>query len=197
MRAPVHELHVSNMLTYLSLGAGVAAIITSSGGGQSTAGALLALSAIADTLDGRFARRCQRTARQARVGHELDSLVDVVSFGVAPAFVVGSALGRGAATEIGWWMAASFYVLAAVTRLAFYNVEDDTERFVGVPAPAAALLCASSLLTPVTGWGALWPLVAGGVLMIAPLPVPRPRGASLVAFAAWAWTLVIALARSG
>lgn len=79
-----------------------------------------------------------------------------------------------------------FYVLAAVTRLAFYNVEDDAVRFVGAPTPAAALLCATPLLLPTPAWAASWPLAVAGAAMIASITIPRPRPIGLAVFACWA-----------
>jgi phosphatidylserine synthase len=93
-----------------------------------------------------------------------------------------------------WWVAGAGYCLAAVGRLAFYNVAGDGGRFVGIPAPAAALLCATSLLVPVPAWAAPWPLVLGGAAMIAPFSVPRPRGPGLAAFVLWAIVLMVSLA---
>ena len=195
MRAPVHDLHVSNLLTYVSLAAGVSSVgVVFDGRSVALAGAALAVAAAADTCDGRFARLFARTGRQARIGHELDSLVDAVAFGLAPVVVLSASRMPGPAMgAVVWWVAAVFYVLAVVTRLSFYNVEGDDTRFIGVPAPAAALLCVTSLLVSVPSWAAPWPLVVGGALMIAPVSFPRPKGMALSAFVAWAVALFIAL----
>ena len=195
MRAPVHDLHVSNLLTYLALLSGVAAISAAVGSHNlSLAGLALAVSAIADTFDGRFARRFARSGRQARLGKELDSLVDAAVFGVAPVVIVSTRFAPDGVAALGSWVAAGCYVLAAVTRLSFYNVEGDETRFVGIPTPAAALLCVTSLLVQTPPWLAAWPLLVGGALMIAPIALPRPRGVGLLAFASWGITLVAMLA---
>src|SRR5688572_31429793 len=141
MRAPIHDLHRTNLVTYLSLVSGMGAIAMARSDGVPLAGVALAISAIADTFDGRFARRFSRTARQARIGHELDSLVDAVVFGAAPAVVVASQLSASGGELFFAWAAASVYLVAVVTRLAYYNVQKDDGGFVGVPAPAAALVC--------------------------------------------------------
>lgn len=192
MRAPLHDLHVSNLLTYGSLAAAVTAV-AASGGMRNTAvaGCALALAAIMDAFDGRFARRFNRSPRQARIGHELDSLVDAVTFGLAPAVVVGARFPAGGLAAILSWSIAGFYLLAVVTRLAFYNVEEDGDRFVGIPTPAAGLVCCTSLLLPSPAWATWWPLALSGVLMIAPLPIARPRARGLSLFAAWAASLAI------
>jgi CDP-diacylglycerol--serine O-phosphatidyltransferase len=194
MRAPLHDVHVSNLLTYGSLAAAVTAVAASVGAHNTpAAGCALALAAIMDTFDGRFARRFHRSPRQARLGHELDSLVDAVTFGLAPVVVVSAQFPSHSPAAVVSWSVALFYVLAVVTRLAFYNVQEDQESFVGIPTPAAALICCTSLLLPLPGAAACWPLALGGVLMIAPLPIARPRARELSFFAAWAASLVIAL----
>ena len=193
MRAPIHDLHVSNLLTYLSLACAVGAIAAARADNLPVAGLAIAAAAIADTFDGRFARRFPRSARQAQIGHELDSLVDVAAFGVAPVIVVSAGFGGDWGVVLGSWMAGALYLLAAVTRLAFYGVEQDGARFVGAPAPAAALLCVTSLLMPAPQWAAAWPLVAGGVLMVAPIAIRRPGPIGVATFATWALTLAGAL----
>jgi CDP-diacylglycerol--serine O-phosphatidyltransferase len=194
MRAPVHELHAANLLTYVSLMCAVTASLAHSH--RTVAGVGLALAVVADTFDGRFARAFARTERQHHVGRELDSLVDAIAFGLAPVMVLAAtAPHAGFADLLSWWVAAAAYVGAAVTRLAFYNVEGDGARFVGLPAPAAALVCATSLVLPTPAWANAWPLVVGAVAMVAPFSFPRPRGLGLAAFVAWALAVIATLAR--
>jgi len=195
MRAPMHDFHVSNLLTYVSLATGVAALGAAlDGGSPLMGGAALTIAVVADTFDGRFARRFRRSPRQSRIGHELDGLVDAVVFGLAPVAVLGAARVPGSLLmTLVWWAAATFYLLAVITRLAFYSVEDDDTRFVGVPTPAAAMLCVTALLWQVPAWATAWPFVIGGALMIAPVAFPRPRGLVLGTFVAWALFLFVGL----
>ena len=196
MRAPLHSLHVSNLVTYIALAAAVGAVILTLDGDFALAAAAIGIAAIADTFDGRFARLFPRTTEQRQHGREIDSLVDVIAFGVAPVAVLLGATGIAGATpaatsmRILWSSAAVFYVLAAVTRLGHYNAANDGTRFVGLPTPAAALLCATSLLLPTPGWAAVWPLLAGALAMIAPFSFPRPGGVGLALFACWAVAVV-------
>ena len=108
MRAPIQDMHPSNLLTYTSLAAALGAMAAAGGrGGAALAGALLAIAALADTFDGRFARCFTRSERQRRVGRELDSLVDIVSFGVAPVVVLAKlAPPEGTIVASVWWIAA-------------------------------------------------------------------------------------------
>src|SRR5262249_57356874 len=80
-----------------------------------TAAALIPLALVFDVLDGRVARA--RRAHSA-LGRELDSLADVISYGVAPA-----AIGFAAGLRGGWdWVALLYFVCCGVSRLARYNV---------------------------------------------------------------------------
>ncbi|NEW36980.1 CDP-diacylglycerol--serine O-phosphatidyltransferase, partial [Nocardia cyriacigeorgica] len=98
--------------------------------------------AVLDTLDGRLARMLAATTK---IGAELDSLSDAISFGVAPALVLYIGLLSDNSTG---WIIALLFAVSIVLRLARFNtlMDDDTrpdwarEYFVGVPAPAAALI---------------------------------------------------------
>lgn len=110
---------------------------------------LVFVAMIADMLDGRLARMSQSTSS---FGGQLDSLCDVISFGVAPAFVMlrllVDKLSIGQITDDSFkvrfiWLAALAYVTCAIIRLARFNVENvesesDHMRFTGLPSPAAA-----------------------------------------------------------
>ena len=97
--------------------------------------------AICDALDGRVARLLKGTSL---VGKELDSLADVISFGVAPAFIMYfwslENLGKFG------WLLSMLYVVCVALRLARFNVNIDTEPswkdnyFEGLPSPAGAIL---------------------------------------------------------
>jgi CDP-diacylglycerol--serine O-phosphatidyltransferase len=100
----------------------------------------ISFAAILDTLDGRVARLIKGTSK---VGKELDSLTDVISFGVAPSFVMFF----WTINEIGkfGWMLVLIYVVCCALRLARFNLTniDENENwkinfFEGIPSPAAA-----------------------------------------------------------
>ena len=100
----------------------------------------IGFAAILDSLDGRVARLIKGTSK---VGKELDSLTDVISFGVAPSFVMYF----WALNEIGkfGWMFVLIYVVCCALRLARFNLTTINESeswkinfFEGVPSPAAA-----------------------------------------------------------
>ena len=113
----------------------------------------IGFAAILDTLDGRVARLIKGTSK---VGKELDSLTDVISFGVAPGFIMYF----WALNEIGkfGWMLVLIYVVCCALRLARFNLTVIEEKepwkinfFEGVPSPAAAGLVLLPLILNLSG----------------------------------------------
>ncbi len=108
------------------------------------AGALILFAAFFDGIDGRVARLTKTTTQ---FGIELDSLADVISFGVAPALImyVWALEPHG---SVGW-VAAFVFVACGALRLARFNVQTgrvDPKRFIGLPIPAAAAMIATTVL---------------------------------------------------
>ncbi len=121
------------------------------------AGYMILLAMFADMLDGRLARMSQSTSS---FGGQLDSLCDLVSFGVAPAFLMLKAIEvrSDLATPLSGdlfhrfiWLAALAYVCCAIIRLARFNVENEESEtahmsFAGLPTPGAAGAIASLVI---------------------------------------------------
>ncbi len=133
-----------NLITAGSLFAGFYVIIASTDGNFVRAAWFILLSAILDGLDGKVARL---TGTTSKFGVEMDSLADVVAFGVAP----GVLMYTWALKPYGklGWLAAFLYVVCGALRLARFNVQVDTvesKRFVGMPIPAAAGIVATCVL---------------------------------------------------
>jgi CDP-diacylglycerol--serine O-phosphatidyltransferase len=105
------------------------------------------VAAVIDGLDGRIARLIKGTSK---VGKELDSLTDVISFGVAPAFIMYF----WALSEIGrlGWLISLIYVICVALRLARFNVSSGGEPswkenfFEGIPSPAGGVLVLMPLI---------------------------------------------------
>lgn len=114
---------------------------------------LIVLAAVFDFFDGFVARLFRQSSP---VGAELDSLADVVSFGLAPALVMMSLYGGGEALYLsGKWAEVGGYIPLIIVafsalRLAKFNIDtEQTHDFIGLPTPACALFCASlGLLYP-------------------------------------------------
>lgn len=127
-------------LTLANLFCGVFAIISASRGDFDRAGLLIVLGGVADALDGRVARA---TGSGSRFGSELDSLVDVITFGFAPALTMYFAVFN----KEGWeWLIVFLYVACAAIRLARFNVEQAGRAkryFHGLPSPAAGMTLAT------------------------------------------------------
>jgi CDP-diacylglycerol--serine O-phosphatidyltransferase len=125
-----------SLLTTGNLFCGFFAMLLTVQGRYTEASLAIFVAMIMDALDGRVARLMKATSQ---FGVEYDSLADVVSFGVAPAFLLYafalSELGRPA------WFAAFLFVICGALRLARFNVftgATDKRFFVGLPIPAAA-----------------------------------------------------------
>jgi CDP-diacylglycerol--serine O-phosphatidyltransferase len=189
MASPADAFDRRNLLTYTSLLCGVAAIAGANGGRASFAGFFMAAAVIADTFDGRFARRFGNDPRRRALGIELDSLADAIAFGIAPPLCAALLLyetfdARGAAL----WGAAFIHAACAITRLASFNVEEAAsaqEGFVGIPVPLAALIWASALLVQPSAAVTIGVILITAAAMVLPIRVPRPTGAGLVAFTCW------------
>ncbi len=133
-----------NLITAAGIFAGFYSIIATTDGNYETAAWFILLAAIFDGLDGKVARL---TGTSSKFGVELDSLADVVSFGVAP----GVLLYVWALRPFGklGWLAAFLYVICGALRLARFNVQVSTvesKRFIGLPIPAAACIVATCVL---------------------------------------------------
>ncbi|MGQ0764875.1 MAG: CDP-diacylglycerol--serine O-phosphatidyltransferase [Gemmatimonadota bacterium] len=129
-----------NGFTLTSLFLGMFAIVAASRGDYARAGTYIVLAGVADALDGRIARA---TRTESRFGQELDSLVDAISFGLAPALVMYFAV----LNQQGWdWIFCFLFTMCAVIRLARFNVESVGRKqthFRGLPSPAAGMTLAT------------------------------------------------------
>ena len=109
--------------------------------------------ALIDGLDGRIARLIKGTSK---VGKELDSLTDVISFGVAPSFVMYFWLLNNLG-KFGWLLCL-IYVVCVALRLARFNVSSNEEPswkdnfFEGVPSPAGGILVLMPLIFSLSGF---------------------------------------------
>ncbi len=132
------------MFTLASLFCGFYAIVSAFNADFKTAAIAILVAAIFDALDGRVARLTNSTSQ---FGAELDSLCDMVSFGVSPA-VLAYLWALHPYGRYGW-LAAFLYVAMTALRLARFNSQDSTtnsKNFVGLPCPAAAAMISAAVL---------------------------------------------------
>ena len=157
---------VPSMFTLANLFCGYACVVYATRGDFDTGALLIGIAMVIDMLDGLIARL---TNSQSAFGAELDSLADVVSFGLAPA-ILAFTWGLWPLGRLGW--AAGFiYVTAAALRLARFNIQSssaDKKYFAGMPSPAAAGVIASTVyLWP---WGLQDPRAAAPALAVVLVP---------------------------
>ena len=129
-----------NGFTLFNLFCGIYAIILAMRGDFAARAGFIVLGGIADTLDGRVARA---TGTGSRFGEELDSLVDAISFGFAPALIMYLGCPNRGTWE---WLLVFIFTSCAVMRLARFNVEQAGRKkthFHGLPSPAAGLTLAT------------------------------------------------------
>ncbi|HEX6629921.1 MAG TPA: CDP-diacylglycerol--serine O-phosphatidyltransferase [Gemmatimonadaceae bacterium] len=128
---------------------GFFAIVEASRGDLSRAALYVVLGGVLDAFDGRVARA---TRTGSRFGEELDSLVDAISFGLAPALIMYFAV----LNREGWdWIWAFLFTACAVIRLARFNVEQagtSKTHFHGLPSPAAGMTLATYWWFSQTTW---------------------------------------------
>mgnify|MGYP003956255129 CR=1 FL=1 len=142
-----------NTLTIFGVCLGLSSIKFALDTNYSMAIIAIGIAAILDTLDGRVARLIKGTSK---VGKELDSLTDVISFGVAPGFIMYF----WTLNQIGklGWMLVLIYTVCCALRLARFNLTTIEENeswkinfFEGVPSPAAAGLVLLPLILSLSG----------------------------------------------
>ena len=142
-----------NMLTLIGVCIGLTSIRFALDGRFELAIIAIIFAALIDGLDGRIARLIKGTSK---VGKELDSLTDMISFGVAPAFIMYfwnlNSLGRFG------WLLCLVYVICVALRLARFNVNSNQESswkdnfFEGVPSPAGGILVLTPLIISLSGF---------------------------------------------
>ena len=129
-----------NGFTLANLFFGIFAIVAAARGEPDAAARYIVFGAIADMLDGRIARA---TNSGSKFGSELDSLVDAISFGTAPALIMYFVVFN----RTGWdWIFCFLFTACAVIRLARFNVEQAGKaktHFMGLPSPAAGMTLAT------------------------------------------------------
>ena len=166
IRSAASQFRWANLLTYVGVsGSVVGMALTDGPDTRSWAGAGIAIAIACDLFDGRFARLFRRTEDDKRFGVEIDSLADVISFGLVPPLCMLKVASAATPAERAILLSAGVvYVLCIATRLAHFNVfQAGTGGFCAilllwVPGPA---------LTATV-------LVFGGAAAVGGFRIPRP-----------------------
>ena len=184
------------ILTYVSLLISAVGIGFAVTGDPFTALFCLLASGICDMFDGKIARtRKKSTEEEKRFGIQLDSLCDIVCFGVLPASVaVSMTAGAALCDRVAVWAVSGLYILCALIRLAYFNVTEETRQateggrrthFMGVPVTTAAVIFplayALSVLAPAPLSPWLYPalILITAVAFITPVKVRKPHTVGL------------------
>jgi CDP-diacylglycerol--serine O-phosphatidyltransferase len=159
-----------SLFTLANLFCGWACVVHAMRGEFATAAPFIGVAVVLDMLDGRIARM---TGTTSDFGVQLDSLADLISFGMAPA-VLAFQWGLVPLGRMGW--AVGFvYLTAAALRLARFNIQTNLDKryFIGLPSPAAAGLVAATifyfpegLATKPLAWVGMVMLTVPALLMV-------------------------------
>lgn len=167
---------IPNALTALNLIFGIGAIISTFEGRFYEAALFIVAAMISDGLDGRVARYLNASSE---FGKELDSLCDLVSFGVAPAILSYAFLLKDLPGMTGYIVAA-FFATCGALRLARFNVNTGVVKgyFMGLPIPAAGCVVATFIMLGIKPLGFIFPVmvVLCGYLMVSTIKYPDFKG---------------------
>ena len=167
---------IPNALTSLNLVLGMFSIISTFHGDFYIAAIFIISAMIADGMDGRVARYFKVSSD---FGRELDSLCDLVSFGVAPAILAYSFLLKDINSVSGYVVAALFAVCGAL-RLARFNINTTTVKghFMGLPIPAGGCVVATFIMIGIKPEGWIFPVMVLSIayLMISTVKYPDFKG---------------------
>ena len=186
---------LSVILTYIGLGFSIFGITLAIKGHIPAAIMCLIVSGICDMFDGFVARKCKRTEQEKKFGIQIDSLVDMVSFGVFPV-IIGLGMKFDSKICILIYM---LYVLNAVIRLGYFNVmaeektilkknKDKVKYYQGLPVTSIAIILPFAynfkILMNNVVFCKAYPLVmlATAVLFILNIKIKKPTGVWLVIF---------------
>ncbi len=177
------------LLTYLGFSSGILGIILANTGHILLSILCLMFSGLCDMFDGRVARtKKKRTQEEKHYGIQLDSLSDLVCFGVLPS-VIGFNIGM---TYPLWYLVLIFFPLSALIRLAYFNVLEimrnsstPVKEFIGLPTTSSALVFPfiyifkkflGKYFVLVYGLG----LLLVGILMISKIKIKKPQNKTMI-----------------
>jgi len=160
----------AHVVTFTNLGCGFAAILLMYEGRQNLAVSLLFLAMVLDFFDGALARMA---GHGSAFGKELDSLADLVSFGVAPAFLAYQAQVGPSPQVVG--AVSLIFVIAGAWRLALFNVAESGRDFRGMPITVAGGIMTAIAFLAYRGGDWPWPILALFTVGLAGLMVCRVK----------------------
>jgi CDP-diacylglycerol--serine O-phosphatidyltransferase len=163
---------VAHVVTFTNLGCGFAAMLLALEGHPNQAVSLLFLAMVLDFLDGALARLA---GHGSAFGKELDSLADLVSFGVAPAFLAYQAQVQVAPSLLAVGLISLTFVFCGAWRLALFNAAESGRDFRGMPITVAGGILTALAYLAYLGGDWPWPLLAMFTVGLSGLMVCRIR----------------------
>ena len=177
------------ILTYLGMVSGFTGILCITSGDVKTSLLCLMAAGFCDMFDGKIASTMERTRQEKRFGIQIDSLSDLICFGVLPGMIGYHCAGRSILAAV----IAGGYVLCALIRLAWFNVDEEQrqeeessrrETYLGLPVTASALLIP---LFIGTGWRndlpfaelTHWLLLGTAIAFLMPFRLKKPHEVGL------------------
>ncbi len=175
--------NLANLISFCSLAFGILAIDFTYHEKLHYVAVLLLLTGIFDMLDGKVSRSLSLSREEAEFGAQLDSLVDVVVFGVCP-IVIFYLIGLRETIDILLFL---LFIICAVVRLAYFNIsgvveEGSSSYYIGLPTTFVAFIVAITftLFQFVPEWGGVWPfrveLFVMSLLFILKFKLKKPKG---------------------
>jgi archaetidylserine synthase len=179
-----HLMSYADLVSLGNASFGFLSIISVLNGHLAIGAQFMLVAVIFDSLDGWVARKTKRVD-EFGFGENIDSLSDVISFGVAPGMLLYSACGSFSIPYINI-VVALLILLCGILRLARFNVITDSgegadEKFVGLPIPSTALILGSFYLSGIFRADlALVIMVVVALLMVSTIEFPKFRGTKIV-----------------
>ncbi len=196
VRLEVDDMFAKSLPSVFTVGnlfLGIIAIIFVFNGNADMAAIMVIVAMLLDGLDGRVARALNT---QSEFGKELDSLSDVISFGVAPAFIMYVVAFQDMSSLVGWIVTAIFPICGAL-RLARFNViEAIPGYFVGLPIPAAGGVLSTLALfyKELSPWILLASTVVLSLLMVSTIKYPSFKKLGLTRKQIWVTPILVVVA---
>jgi len=173
------------VLTYMGMLIAFTGILTICDGNTRGALICLMLAGVCDLFDGPIARTMERRTEEKRFGIQIDSLSDLIGFGVLPGILLYRTAGKSPASMI----VSAVYVLSALIRLAYFNVmeekrQDETDEartcYMGLPVTVSAILiplsCYIQDMAGIrNGMGTIITMSMMAVAFLLPIKVEKPR----------------------
>jgi CDP-diacylglycerol--serine O-phosphatidyltransferase len=164
--ARIAKSAVPNAFTFANLGCGVLSLLISFQGNYRLSAIFIVLACLADRYDGRVARFLNVSSD---LGKELDSLADLVSFGVAPSILIFNIYGFTNLGILGYLLVLLFPIAGAY-RLARFNTTEFDGSFYGIPITLAGMIIAAfaflTAINPINSGVAIILIIALSYLMV-------------------------------